>query len=145
MTRILALRGTALLAAGPAPAAESGGDAAKGEAEFRKCRACHSIVGGDGEVIFRGGRNGPNLWGVAGRQAGSLADFNYSPDMVRAGEAGLVWSEAEFRRYTQDPRGYLGDYLGDDGAKSYMTFRLKSGAEDIWAYLVSVGPDAAGE
>ena len=50
MTRILALMCTALLAAGPAPAAESGGDAAKGEAEFRKCRACHSIVGGDGEV-----------------------------------------------------------------------------------------------
>ena len=46
------------------------GDAAEGEKIFKKCRACHTISNGD-EVIFQGGKTGPNLYAIIGRVAGS--------------------------------------------------------------------------
>ena len=144
MTRILATLCAALLSAGPALAANVTGDAAKGEDGFKKCRSCHSIVSDAGDVIVKGGRTGPNLWGIAGRQAGTEVEFKFGPDIVAAGEAGLSWTEESFASYTQDPKAFLADYLDDSKAKSKMTFRLKSGAEDIWAYLVSLGPEAVG-
>ena len=36
------------------------GDPAAGEAEFKKCKACHSIIGADGTEIQKGGKTGPN-------------------------------------------------------------------------------------
>ena len=47
------------------------GDAAKGEKNFKKCKSCHMIVSDDGEVTFKGGNTGPNLFGLNERQAGS--------------------------------------------------------------------------
>lgn len=129
--------------AATAPALAAG-DAAKGEKIFLKCRACHEIVSPDGEVIQRGGKVGPNLFGVIGRQAGSYEDFKgYSTSMKEAGEKGLVWDEAHFTTYVQDATGFLRDYLGDDKARGKMTFKLTSGMEDIYAYLVSVDPNGA--
>ena len=43
-----------------------------------------------------------------------------------------------FAAYVADPAAYLKSALGDDSAKSKMSFKLASGAEDIAAYLVSV-------
>lgn len=93
-------------------------DADAGEKIFKKsCRACHSIVAPDGEMIFKGGRTGPNLYGVIGRAAGTDPDFpRYKDSLVEAGEKGLVWDEASFEEYVVDPAGFLKDYLGDDGA-----------------------------
>ena len=130
----LSLALIASLAAAPALA----GDAAKGEKEFNKCRSCHEVVSASGDVIVKGGKTGPNLWGVAGRTAGSAEGFSYGPHMVAAGEKGLTWDEASFAAYTADPAGFLKEYLGDSKAKAKMTFKLKKGAEDIFAYLVSV-------
>ena len=50
--------------------------AAEGAKVFKKCAACHSIA--------EGGKNkiGPALWGVLGRQAGSLPDYKYSKAMA---------------------------------------------------------------
>jgi cytochrome c len=44
-----------------------------------------------------------------------------------------------------DPRAYLRTYLDDSKAKSKMSYKLKSNedAANVWAYLVSVGPDVA--
>lgn len=117
-------------------------DAAAGEKEFNKCKSCHMIVADDGTQIVRGGRTGPNLYGIIGRQAGSVEDFRYGNSLVEAGEAGLVWDEASFVAYVQDPKGFLVDYLGDNGARSKMSYRLRSGMEDVYAYLASVGPDS---
>ena len=130
----------ATLLAGPALAADTG-DAAKGEKAFAKCRACHTIESDTGEEIVKGGRTGPNLYGVVGRQAGSSEGFIYSADLVTAGENGLVWDAESFVAYTHDPREFLRAFLDDSKAKSKMTFRLKSGGEDIFAYLASVGPE----
>lgn len=51
-------------------------DAANGEKEFRKCKACHTIEAPDGTAVVKGGKTGPNLYGVIGRKAGSEEDSN---------------------------------------------------------------------
>ncbi|TDE37520.1 c-type cytochrome [Antarcticimicrobium sediminis] len=119
------------------------GDAAKGEKVFNKCKACHMIVSDSGETIVKGGKTGPNLFGVIGRTAGTYPDFKYGKDIVAAGEAGLVWDEDTFEEYVQDPRKFLRHHLDDKKAKSMMSFKLKKGGEDVYAYLVSVAPVAA--
>lgn len=116
------------------------GDPAAGETVFNKCKACHAITATDGTVIQRGGRVGPNLYGVVGRTAGTEADFAYSPSMIAAGEKGLVWDQTNTVEYIQDPTAFLKTYLGDDAAKGKMIFKLTSGMEDVVAYLESVGP-----
>jgi cytochrome c len=133
MKSLITLLATLALAA-PAFAA---GDAAKGENEFKKCKACHSIVKDDGTEIVKGGKVGPNLYGVLGRTAGST-DFKYSDVMKEAGEKGLVWDETELVAYLVDPTKYLEERAGDSSGKSKMTFKLAKGGEDIAAYLASV-------
>jgi len=135
------------LVAGPAFAdGHATGDAAAGENVFSKCKACHSIVDADGEVIVKGGRNGPNLYGLYTRQAGSEEDFakKYGKSIIEAGENGLTWDEASFVSYVADPREYLREILDDKKARSKMSFKLgdEQDAKDVWAYLVSVGPEA---
>ena len=118
----------------------SAGDPAAGEKVFNKCKACHSIVAPDGTAIQKGGKVGPNLYGVVGRQAGTYPDFKYGASMVQAGEKGLVWDEAQIAEYVQDPSKFLKAYLDDPAAKGKMIFRLTSGMEDVAAYLQSVAP-----
>lgn len=136
LTIVFAAAASAALC-GPALAA---GDAAAGEKVFSKCKTCHSITAADGTVIQKGGKVGPDLYGVIGRQAGTYPDFKYGPSMVEAGEKGLVWDEATLAEYVQDPTKFLRTDLGDDKAKGKMIFKLTSGAEDVAAYLQSVGP-----
>ncbi|MGX0977573.1 cytochrome c [Roseovarius sp. MBR-51] len=105
------------------------GDAAKGEKEFNKCKACHMIAS-DSETIVKGGKTGPNLYGVIGRTAGSVEDFKYSDGLAAKGAEGLVWDEAELAAYVKDPSEYL-------GSRSKMTFKLAKGGEDVAAYLAT--------
>jgi cytochrome c len=114
------------------------GDAEKGKKGFNKCKACHTIVSDAGDTILKGGRTGPNLYGIAGRTAGTVEGFKYGASLVEAGEKGLVWNAESFAEYTKDPKGFLKTYLDDTSAKSKMSFKLKKGSEDIYAYLESV-------
>ncbi|MBS0565661.1 MAG: cytochrome C [Proteobacteria bacterium] len=123
-----------LLTAAPALAA---GDATKGEAEFNKCKACHSIITADGTAIVKGGKTGPDLYGVVGRAAGST-DFAYSPLMKAAAAKGLVWNEEEIATYVADPTAFLREKAGETSGASKMTFKLPKGGEDVAAYLKSV-------
>ena len=124
---------TALLAS-PALA----GDAAVGESEFKKCKACHAIIADDGTEIQKGGKTGPNLYGVIGRQVGAAPDFKYGDALVAAGADGTVWDEAMLAAYVTDPTAWLKEKTGDAAAKSKMSFKLKAKQEDIAAYLASV-------
>jgi len=130
---------TAALFALSAPAIA--GDAAKGETEFKKCKACHSIVADDGTEIVKGGKTGPNLYGVIGRTAGT-ADFKYGDSIIAAGVAGVVWDETNFVTYIADPKAFLIEATGDKGAKTKMSIKLAKGGDDLAAYLASVGPAA---
>lgn len=134
-TALIASLSLALLAA-PALA----GDAAKGEADFKKCKACHAIVADDGTEIQKGGKTGPNLYGVIGRQIGSLPDFKYGDDIVAAGADGTVWDEAMLAAYVADPGAWLKEKTGNASAKSKMSFKLAKGGEDMAAYLASLKP-----
>ncbi len=105
------------------------GDAAVGEKEFNKCKACHMIAS-DSETIVKGGKTGPNLHGVIGRTMGGVEDFKYSDGLVAKAEAGEVWDEANLAEYIVDPNAFL-------GSRSKMTFKLAKGAEDVAAYLAT--------
>lgn len=125
---------TALALAGPAFAA----DPAAGEADFKKCKACHSIIAPDGTEIQKGGKTGPNLYGIIGRGVASDPDYKYGDSIKAVGATGAVWDESSLAAYTADPGGWLKSTLGDDSAKTKMTFKLGAGAEDIAAYIASV-------
>ncbi|MGJ8586211.1 MAG: c-type cytochrome [Marinosulfonomonas sp.] len=125
---------TALILAAGASYAE--GDAAKGEKDFKKCKSCHMIANGD-DVIVKGGKTGPNLYGVVGRPAGEQADYKYSKALLEARDAGLIWTEETLNAYVQDPKAFLRETLGDSSAKAKMTFKLKK-PQDVVAYLASV-------
>ena len=105
----------------------------------KRCKACHMIADGD-NVVLKGGKVGPNLWGVIGRPAGSIEGFKYGKSLSQAGEKGLVWDEEQLAAYLADPKKYLRVYLDNKKAKSKMSFKLKK--EDqraaVAAYLGSL-------
>jgi len=113
------------------------GDAAVGEGDFKKCKACHAITAADGTKIVKGGRTGPDLYGVIGRAAGSSEGFKYSASLAQAGEGGLVWDEERLAAFIADPNRFLKEATGAEKAKSKMTFKHKKGAEDMAAYLAT--------
>lgn len=117
-------------------------DVAVGEKEFRKCKACHMIQTPDGEDIVKGGKTGPNLYGVVGRKVASEDGFKYGAGILEAAEMNpdLAWTEDELVTYMTDPNIWLEEHTGDAKAKTKMTFKLKKGQADLAAYLASVGP-----
>ena len=129
---VLAFAATAMAA--PAFA----GDPVAGEDTFKKCRACHSVIAPDGTEIQKGGRTGPNLYGVIGRGIASDPDFSYGDSIAALGATGAVWDEASLAAYTANPAEYLKTALGDPAAKSKMSFKLAEGGADVAAYLASV-------
>lgn len=133
--------------AGPALAAGHGmGDADAGEKLFnRQCVACHVVRTDDGDTLAgRNARTGPNLYNVIGREAGDAEDFRYSSALEDAGEAGLVWDQESLAAFIQDPTGYLREYLGDNGARSKMSYKVRKeeDAVNLAAYFATVSPDA---
>ena len=72
--------------------------AADGKKIFKKCAACHSIAKGGGNKI------GPALWGVLGRQAGSISDYKYSKAMATHGKS---WSFEEMNGFLIKPKDWI--------------------------------------
>lgn len=85
----------ALLLAGMAPPARAG-DADAGKDVFKtECAECHSI---------KQGRNkkGPSLFGVLGRKAAALPDYEYS-DALRAQQHAWTWTPEQLHAYLAQP------------------------------------------
>ena len=72
--------------------------AADGEKIFKKCAACHNIAKGGGNKI------GPALWGVLGRQVGSISDYKYSKAMTAHGKP---WSFEEMNGFLTKPKDWI--------------------------------------
>ena len=71
-------------------------DAAPGKALFlAACGVCHAVEPG------ATARQGPNLAGIYGRAAGSVAEFKYS-EALKAG--GWVWDEATLDPWLENPQ-----------------------------------------
>ena len=138
MKKLLIASAALMAMAAPAVA----GDAEAGEKLYKKCKSCHMIADPAGEVIVKGGKTGPNLYGVVGRVAGS-AEFKYGDGLVAANEAGLVWTEESLAAYAKNAKGFLED--NGFPTKTKMTYKLKKGSEDVAAYLASVAPAPAVE
>ena len=126
--------------------------AALGEAAFKLCQSCHVVVDDDGTVIAgRSAKSGPNLYGIVGRQAGTVESFRYGKSLVAAGEAGLTWDEEQMVAYLLDPKKYLREYLDDSSARSKMSFKARPDkkndltaeevAANFYAFLAEVGPE----
>ena len=124
--------------------AQDAGDAAAGEKEFRKCRACHMIKDDSGTDIVKGGAVGPNLYNVMGAKIASQEGFRYGDGILAAAAANpdMVWTEEELIAYVTDPGDWVKEKSGDDGVRSKMTFKLNRNQADVAAYLTSVSPDA---
>ena len=134
MTKFILLALTAAAMAAPAFA----GDPAAGEEAFKKCKACHSVIGADGTEIQKGGKTGPNLFGIVSKPVASSPDFKYGEGILEAKEKGVVWDEALIAEYVADPGAFLKKVTGDDTAKTKMTFKLTKGGEDMAAYLATL-------
>ena len=107
-------------AAAYAPAAPEGfsGDAARGKALYQACSGCHSLD--DNDI-------GPKHRGVVGRQAGTVADYAYSPALKASG---LTWDPANLDRWLINPQALV------PGTKMYFMLADPQSRADIIAYLV---------
>ncbi|QCI64387.1 c-type cytochrome [Phreatobacter stygius] len=113
-----------------APQLASAQDAAAGQRVFAQCRACHQV----GETARNG--VGPQLNGLFGRTAGTVAGFNYSDAYKRPDVASKVWSEENFGVYIRDPRGVT------PGTRMvFAGLRNDQQVADLTAYLKTFGPD----
>jgi cytochrome c len=80
------------------------GDAEKGKAAFAKCGICHQVGPGAKTLV------GPELNGIVGRKAASVADYTmYSAGMKKLGADGWVWTEENIDKWIADPKAMIPD------------------------------------
>jgi cytochrome c len=97
------------------------GDLAHGEQVFHACVSCHT-TGETGQNL-----NGPNLYRIFGRKAGTKANFKYSKAMKAAG---FTWTPQRVDAFVADPQAVVPD--------TAMTIRGVPDAKDridLIAYL----------
>jgi len=101
------------------------GDAAQGKILFASnCAACHSAAKGGGD------EQGPNLYTVYGRKAGSEPGFAYSDGFK---SANFSWDEAHLNQWLTKPTSVI--------STTYMMYAQPDPQirADIIAYLKSLG------
>ena len=84
-------------------------DAAAGEKQFKACKACHNVAEG------AGAKQGPNLWGIVGRDIGSAEGFSYSAALA---EDDGAWDWEALNAFLLNPNGYApGTKMAYNGLK----------------------------
>jgi len=98
-------------------------DPAAGEGEFKPCQACHKLAPGENGV-------GPSLYGVVGRDIGSVGGFAYSDELTTLpGD----WDAAALIGFLADPKDYA------PGTKmAFRGIRSPEDRADLIAYLDSL-------
>ncbi len=74
------------------------GSVDSGKKIFKQCAACHSISKGGSNKI------GPALWGVLGRDIGSVTDYKYSKGMSEFNE---TWIFDSLNAFLIKPKDYI--------------------------------------
>jgi cytochrome c len=100
--------------------AQADGDAARGQARFQDCAACHKLEAGSNDV-------GPSLHGIFGRKAGTLSDFRYSPAMKRSG---ISWTPETLDKFITEPQAMV-----PANRMPYAGMASPSDRADLIAYL----------
>ena len=57
------------------------------------CRTCHTVKEGDN-------RQGPSLFGVFGRKAGTMPGYNFSSSLA---QSDITWDEASLDKFIENP------------------------------------------
>ena len=96
-------------------------DAAAGQAQFNKCKICHTVEAGGHSTV------GPNLHGIFGRKAGASDNFAYSEAMKNSG---VVWDDATLTKYLRDPKE-----LVPGGKMAFPGIKDDKQIADLLAYL----------
>lgn len=98
------------------------GDAAKGATAFVTCKTCHAVEEGVNKI-------GPSLKGIVGRQAGTIAGFNYTPANKNSG---ITWTPEKLFQYLENPQRVV------PGTKmAFAGFADPQKRADVIAYLQS--------
>ena len=88
------------------------------------CSDCHSVAA---KVA---NRKGPSLYRVAGRKAGSVPGFGYSPAMLGSN---IIWNAAALNAYLANPKAVL-----PTGIMKYKGMPKPSDRADMIAYLATL-------
>jgi cytochrome c len=102
------------------PRTGAAADAAAGQAQFNKCKICHSLEAGKNTV-------GPSLHGIFGRKAGTSDNFTYSETMKNSG---IVWDDDTLTKYLRDPKEVI-----PGGKMAFPGIKDDQQIADLLAYL----------
>lgn len=92
----------------------------RGEELWGKCRACHSLEPNGRNLV------GPRLFGMFGRQAGSVADYRYSEVMKTSG---VIWTDANLDAYLAATQDFM------PGNKMYGGLAIAQDRADLLFWL----------
>jgi len=96
-------------------------DAARGQADIKKCLICHTFTSGGPNKV------GPNLWGIVGAKKAHKDDFSYSKTLATKGGS---WSKEDLLHFIISPRNFL------PGTKmAFAGYKEAQDAADVVAYL----------
>jgi cytochrome c len=99
-----------------------------GREAFAPCRACHSLERNAGVMA------GPSLSGLIGRAVGGYPEFQYSPVLRKANDAGQVWTVRRLEEFLADPEDmFPGMWM------SYPGIRNEDERTALTRYIVSAG------
>ena len=111
-----------VLAASPVNAQ---GDAAAGQVVFdQKCASCHSVA-----ADLTHGVLGPNLVGVVGRPAGTVAGWDFSPALK---DSKVIWTEENLNKWLTDTTVFV------PMAQMDLKVPNRIEREDVISYLKSL-------
>lgn len=92
----------------------------RGEELWGKCRACHSLEPNGRNLV------GPRLFGMFGRQAGSVSDYRYSEAMKTSG---VIWTDANLDAYLAATQDFM------PGNKMYGGLAIAQDRADLLFWL----------